>query len=401
MKNILILILLPIFSFSQIVNTFPWTHDFENGVALQQDTNDFGDWLLHQGSTSSMNTGPTGDHTTGFGNYFYVESSGQNYGGKVFTFYTPMFDVSQTPGKVLSFWYHMYGAAMGDLEIGVLDSSGYNALDTISGNQGSQWQLAYYPILSTTPFKIKFKGITGTSYTSDISIDDIMISDPYSVLYGCTDTVSSNYDSTATHDNGTCIYYYGCSDPSATNYNPWANVDDGSCIQEIICNPGQSLIDVAIKLDNWPAETSWLIYSATDTLASVNSGTYDYTQTGQTVHTQVCVPVGDTIMFTINDTYGDGIGGGSVVGSCLVTNLDCQDTMFLLSPPNFGYTASSLPYVSDACNNDTTIYGCTTPAYIEYDSLATVDDGSCMTLAIYGCTDVAAFNYDPTLTECY
>jgi len=68
MKNILILILLPIFSFSQIVNTFPWTHDFENGVALQQDTNDFGDWLLHQGSTSSMNTGPTGDHTTGFGN---------------------------------------------------------------------------------------------------------------------------------------------------------------------------------------------------------------------------------------------------------------------------------------------------------------------------------------------
>ena len=395
MKNILILILLPIFSFSQIVNTFPWTHDFENGVALQQDTNDFGDWLLHQGSTSSMNTGPTGDHTTGFGNYFYVESSGQNYGGKVFTFYTPMFDVSQTPGKVLSFWYHMYGAAMGDLEIGVLDSSGYNALDTISGNQGNQWQLAYYPILSTTPFKIKFKGITGTSYTSDISIDDIMISDPYSVLYGCTDTVSSNYDSTATHDNGTCIYYYGCSDPSATNYNPWANVDDGSCIQEIICNPGQSLIDVAIKLDNWPAETSWLIYSATDTLASVNSGTYDYTQTGQTVHTQVCVPVGDTIMFTINDTYGDGIGGGSVVGSCLVTNLDCQDTMFLLSPPNFGYTASSLPYVSDACNNDTTIYGCTTPAYIEYDSLATVDDGSCMTLAIYGCTDASAFNYDP------
>jgi len=395
MKNLILLLLLPIFSFGQVINTFPWIHDFENGVALQQDTNDFGDWLLHQGATSSFNTGPTGDHTTGGGIYFYVESSGQNYGGKVFTVYTPMFDISQTPGKVLSFWYHMYGTAMGDLEVGVLDSAGYTALDTISGNQGDQWKLAYYPITSTTPFKIKFKGITGSSYTSDISIDDIMISDPYSVLYGCTDTVSSNYDSTATHDNGTCIYYYGCIDPSATNYNPWANVDNGSCIQEIVCNPGQSLIDVAIKLDNWPTETSWLIYSATDTFASVNSGTYDYTQTGQTVHTQVCVPVGDTIMFTINDTYGDGIGGGSVVGSCLVTNLDCQDTVFLLSPPNFGYTASSNAYVSASCNNDTTIYGCTTPAYLEYNPLATVDDGSCMTLATYGCTDSNQFNYDP------
>ena len=395
MKNLILILLLPIFSFGQIINNFPWIHDFESNTALEQDTNDFGDWWLNQGPTSSIATGPTGDHTTNSGTYFYIESSGQNYGGKVFITYTPTFDISQTPGKVLSFWYHMYGAAMGDLEVGMLDSTGYTALDTISGNQGDQWKLAYYPILSTTPFKIKFKGITGTSYTSDISIDDIMISDPYSVLYGCTDTISSNYDSTATHDNGTCIYYYGCIDPSATNYNPWANVDNGSCIQEIICNPGQSLIDVAIKLDNWPGETSWLIYSTTDTFTSVNSGTYDYTQTGQTVHTQVCVPVGDTILFTINDTYGDGIGGGSVVGGCLVTNLDCQDTVFLLSPPNFGYTASSNAYVSASCNNDTAIYGCTTPAYLEYNPLATVDDGSCMTLATYGCTDSTQFNYDP------
>ena len=218
---------------------------------------------------------------------------------------------------------------------------------------------------------------------------------PYTVLYGCTDTVSFNYDSTATHDNGTCIYYYGCIDPNATNYNPWANVDDGSCIQEVACNSNQSLVDVAITLDNWPSETSWLIYSATDTFALVNSGTYSYTQTGQTVHTQVCVPVGSSIMFTINDTYGDGIGGGSVVGGCLVTNLDCQDTVFYLNPPNFGYTASSSTYVSASCNNDTTIYGCTNPDYLEYDSLATDDDGSCMTLATYGCTDITAFNYDP------
>ena len=395
MKNLILLLLLPIFSFGQVINTFPWIHDFENGVALEQDTNDFADWYLTQGPTGSVNTGPPGDHTTGNGNYFYVESSNPNFPNKVFIVYTPTFDVSATPGKVLSFWYHMYGAAMGDLEIGVLDSSGYTALDTISGNQGNQWNLAYYPITSNTSFKIKFKAVTGSSYTSDISIDDIMISDPYTVLYGCTDTVSSNYDSTATHDNGTCIYYYGCIDPSATNYNPWANVDNGSCIQNVACDSTESLIDVAIKLDNWPTETSWEVLANGNVIYSVASGTYDYTQTGQTVHTQVCIPIGDTIVFTLNDTYGDGIGGGSVVGSCLVTNLDCKDTLFLLSPPNFGNTISSNPYISDTCNNDTIIYGCTTSSYLEYDSLATVDDGSCVTLATYGCTDITQFNYDP------
>ena len=94
MKKLLLILLLPIFSFGQFVNTFPWVHDFENFIPLQQDTNDFGDWLLHQGSTSSIATGPSSDHTTGNGVYFYVESSGQNYGGKVFTIYTPTFDVS-------------------------------------------------------------------------------------------------------------------------------------------------------------------------------------------------------------------------------------------------------------------------------------------------------------------
>ena len=392
----LLLLLLPIFSFGQVVNTFPWVHDFENIVGLEQDTGDFGDWWLKQGPTSSVNTGPSGDHTSGSGIYFYVESSSPNFPNQVFTVYTPTFDVSATPGKVLSFWYHMYGTAMGDLEIGFLSSGSYTALDTISGNQGNQWRFAYYPITTTNNFKIAFKATTGSSYTSDICIDDLMVSDPFIFVYGCMDTVSSNYDSTATIDDGTCIYYYGCIDPNATNYNPWANVDNGSCVQEVACNPNQSLIDIAITLDNWPNETSWLIYSATDTFALVNPGTYDYTQTGQTVHTQVCIPVGDSIMFTINDTYGDGIGGGSVVGGCLVTNLDCKDTVFYLNPPNFGYTASSSTYVSASCNNDTTIYGCTNPDYLEYDSLATNDDGSCVTLATYGCTDIAAFNYDPT-----
>jgi hypothetical protein len=398
MKKILLLLLLPILSFGQTINSFPWVHNFENIVGLEQDPTNDRDWWLMQGPTSSQMTGPQGDHTYGNGIYYYAEAStnGIGYPNQTFITYTPTFDISQTPGKVLSFWYHMYGSTMGDLEAGYIDANGYTSLGIISGNQGDQWKFAYYPIAAVDSFKVVFIATTGSSFYSDIAIDDIMVSDPFTVIYGCTDNVSSNYNPLATHSDGSCIYYFGCIDPTATNYNPWANVDDGSCVQEVSCDTTQSLIDVAIKLDNWPSETSWEVIANGSVIYSVPSGTYDYTQTGQTIHTQVCIPVGDTIVFTINDTYGDGIGGGSVVGSCLVTNLDCEDTLFLLNPPNFGYTASSNPYVSDTCNNDTIIYGCTTPSYIEYNPLATIDDGSCMTLATYGCVDSMAFNYDPT-----
>ena len=399
MKKILFLLLIPFVTLGQVSN-FPWVHNFDNNFPLQQETNDFGDWLLRTGGTPSFNTGPQGDHTTGNGVYFYVESSGQNYGGKVFTTYTPTFDISATYGKVLSFWYHMFGPAMGELEIAIIDTAGnYTFIDAYNGDQGMEWKLGYYPLDSFNiqhDFKIAFIATTGTSYTSDICIDDIMISDPYPIIYGCMDTISSNYDSLATINTG-CIYINGCTNPLAENYNPWANVDDGTCVMEVACNPGQALIEVAILLDNWPGETSWEI---TDTsgniLHSVPSGTYDYTQVGQTVFTDVCIPFGDSIIFTLNDTYGDGIGGGSVVGNCIVKNLDCEDTIFVLNIPNFGYSVSSNTYASDSCSNDTIIYGCTDEDYIEYNELATIDDGSCLTLAIYGCTDPAAFNYDPT-----
>ena len=398
MKNIIFLLLIPFVTLGQ-VNNFPWIHNFDNNFPLQQDTNDFGDWLLKTGGTPSFNTGPQGDHTTGNGVYFYVESSGQNYGGKVFTTYTPTFDVSATYGKVLSFWYHMFGPAMGELEIAIIDTAGnYTFVDAYNGDQGVDWKLGYYPLDSFNiqhNFKIAFIATTGTSYTSDICIDDIMISDPYSIIYGCMDTVSSNYDSLATINTG-CIYINGCTDPLAENYNPWANVDDGTCVMEVACNPGQALIEIAILLDNWPGETSWEITDTSgNVLHSVPSGTYDYTQVGQTVFTEVCVPFGDSITFTLNDTYGDGIGGGSVVGSCIVKNLDCEDTVFVLNIPNFGYSISSSTYASDSCSNDTVIYGCTDEDYVEYNELATIDDGSCSTLAIYGCTDSAAFNYNP------
>ena len=209
MRNIISIILftlaiLFVGSTNAQINNFPWVHDFENFMPLEQEINDDGDWTLMQGPTTSFNTGPQGDHTTGNGVYFYIESSIPNFPNKVFTIYTPTFDVSATPGKVLSFWYHMYGAEMGDLEVGVLDGNGYTPLDTISGDQGDEWHFAYHPISSVDSFKIQFKGTTGALYTSDISIDDIMISDPF--VFGCMDTAALNYNPNAVVDDNNCTY---------------------------------------------------------------------------------------------------------------------------------------------------------------------------------------------------
>ena len=47
---------------------------------------------------------------------------------------------------------------------------------------------------------------------------------------GCTDSTATNYDPTATVDDGSCIaVVYGCTDATACNYYAGANVDDGSC----------------------------------------------------------------------------------------------------------------------------------------------------------------------------
>ena len=48
---------------------------------------------------------------------------------------------------------------------------------------------------------------------------------------GCTDSTATNYDPSATLDDGSCIATVnGCTDSLATNYNMLANTDDGSCV---------------------------------------------------------------------------------------------------------------------------------------------------------------------------
>ncbi|DAC31207.1 MAG TPA: hypothetical protein D7H81_01690, partial [Candidatus Poseidoniales archaeon] len=57
-------------------------------------------------------------------------------------------------------------------------------------------------------------------------------SEPAPVL-GCTDSSATNFDPSATEDDGTCQYppepLLGCTNPTATNFNVNATEDDGTC----------------------------------------------------------------------------------------------------------------------------------------------------------------------------
>ena len=124
------------------------------------------------------------DEVKEVGNYMYVESSSPNYPNVgPFSLTSECFDLSGLTNPSLSFYYNMYGAAMGTLNV----YSNSSLVWSLSGNQGQGWNLVQIPLTSAgNTLIIEFEGTTGSSYTSDIAIDDINIIGLQQVN-GCTD----------------------------------------------------------------------------------------------------------------------------------------------------------------------------------------------------------------------
>ena len=128
----------------------PVCADFELdlGVFSQDDTDAF-DWASMSGGGPSFATGPSGDNTSGTGTFYYTESSGNYYNSAGLT--SQCLDVSTLNSPALAFFYHMYGAGMGTLEVYVTDASGVPALAWSQfGDQGDQWNLAQVDLSSYT-----------------------------------------------------------------------------------------------------------------------------------------------------------------------------------------------------------------------------------------------------------
>ncbi len=165
------------------INSFPYFESFESGIGLfcQSNADDI-DFTIWSGGTPSVNTGPSAaSHGS---QYAYLEATNPNFPSKVAIFGSPCFDLSNSvlPAQ-LKFDYHMYGAAMGTLDVEISTNGGQTwsaPVLTISGDQGNQWltdsiDLAPY---QTNQVSFRFVGTSGTSWTSDIAVDNIRLTIP-------------------------------------------------------------------------------------------------------------------------------------------------------------------------------------------------------------------------------
>ncbi|XP_071487939.1 scavenger receptor cysteine-rich domain-containing protein DMBT1-like [Diadema antillarum] len=153
--------------------------DFEYGTCgWQQSYYDDFDWSRNSGNTSSFNTGPSGDHTTGYGYYMYIETSHPRYSGQDARLTSPA--LYRYGPQCLIFWYHMHGSSINSLNVYKSASTTPSSIDvlfSLAGARGNAWYEARVSIDNyTQPFYITMEGVRGSSYTGDIAIDDIRLS---------------------------------------------------------------------------------------------------------------------------------------------------------------------------------------------------------------------------------
>ena len=157
------------------------------------------------------------------------------------------------------------------------------------------------------------------------------------------------------------------------------------------CPPGTWGLTVNVNPDQYPEETSWYVMSFFgDTL--MQGGPYNNIIDYQPQYTTSCAPI-DSFYFVLEDTYGDGIAGslwGGEDGSVYV--IQCNDTIWSLDNPDFGYQIYDTIYTS-GCPPPPPVFGCMDSSYVEFDITATLDTGMCYTPIVYGCTDSLAYNY--------
>ncbi|XP_071486327.1 MAM and LDL-receptor class A domain-containing protein 1-like [Diadema antillarum] len=152
-------------------------------------TDDF-DWQRQSANTPSSDTGPPNDHTygTSAGYYMYIESSSPQVLGDEARLWTPSYPAAG--GHCVEFYYHMYGSSIGTLNVYVVQSGGSVSQSlpawSRSADQGNEWYIARF--VSTIPtYQVVFEGVVGSSFTSDIAIDDFRITDGTCLAQGDCD----------------------------------------------------------------------------------------------------------------------------------------------------------------------------------------------------------------------
>lgn len=188
---------------------------------------------------------------------------------------------------------------------------------------------------------------------------------------GCTDPDACNYDPDAIEDNGLCAENgvcgicggngsscSGCTNPIACNYDADATIDDDSCII------GGTGINIAVGGGSWDQEISWSIVQDDNTVII----------DGTTGSVELCIGDG-CYTFEMNDSYGDGWNGAiytitNTVSGEVIDSGDL-DTAASGDGSNYGENTFCIE------GGEPDVPGCTDSSACNFDSAATLDDGSC------------------------
>lgn len=182
--------------------TIPYSESFESSFGdWQQISGDDFDWTRNSGSTPSSSTGPVSaaDGTW----YIFTESSSPNNPSKIAALKTYV-DLRSATAPIMTFFNHMYGISMGELQIRASsDQENWTTLFSQSGNQGNIWNSANADLssLAGKAITIQIIGLTGSSYTGDIALDNLTISESSKTLVYSSDTFteSSSNDGSITN----------------------------------------------------------------------------------------------------------------------------------------------------------------------------------------------------------
>jgi len=154
---------------------------FENSLdGWSQGTGDIFDWTNDANGTPTTGSGPSAASEGSY--YMYIETSSPRSIGEN-AFLEREFDFTGQINPEIDFDYHMYssdgGTTMGTLNLLVsLDGgSSYTDLFSVSGNQGNNWltQNVDLNAYAGQVITIRFEGIVGSNFRSDIAIDNVII----------------------------------------------------------------------------------------------------------------------------------------------------------------------------------------------------------------------------------
>jgi len=234
------------------------------------------------------------------------------------------------------------------------------------------------------------------------------VSDACPPVMGCMDPAYVEFNHLADTDDGSCdiLKVFGCTDNSMFNYDPLANTmalipncDYVLTLTDLIGDGWQaSYLEVKQDTNIWYYSIDTALYSQdfTINLKSPMPVEFKFFITQQAALTashcgfKLTNPLGDVMIEVLAPfiqplfKYKTGTYCGNL---CVDKTFGCMDPL-------------AINYIDTVNTDDGSCYylpGCTNSSYLEYYNqgfTADYNNGDCQTEALWGCTDPTAFNYD-------